>query len=94
MGKKESFSSRVGRAFGGEELSDVIMIYGNRRAVIRGCRKILSYEPDEIRILLGKRSVRVSGKDLRCVSFAVGSTTVEGRIRSVSFEENQKEGHS
>lgn len=91
MGKKESFSSRLGRAFGAGELSDVITLYGDRRAVVRGCRKILSYAPEEIRIALGKRSVRLLGKELRCVAFAAGSTTVEGLIRSVSFEVVSKE---
>ncbi len=83
MGKQE----RERRFFDTQEVTDVTVLYGNRRAVVRGCRKILSYAPDEIRIALGKRVVRLIGKRLQCVSFAAGSSTVEGVIRSVTLEE-------
>ena len=84
MRKKQS-SEREG-AFHPGELTDVTILYGNSRAVIRGCRKILSYAPNEIRIALSKQCVCVLGKGLRCVNFAAGSTTVEGLIRSVALE--------
>ena len=90
MGKQE----REKRFFDTQEVTDVTILYGNRRVVVRGCRKILSYAPDEIKIALGKRVVRLTGKRLQCISFAAGSSTVEGIIRSVALEDLPKrEGH-
>ena len=96
MSKKEPFIIRAKRVFGSPgELTDVIVLSGSRRAVVRGCKKILSYALEEIVIVQSKQTVRLSGSDLRCVSFAAGSTTVEGRIRSIRLEQKpQKEERS
>lgn len=92
MEKKESIFRRAKAFFHAGELTDVIVLSGSDRAVVRGCRKILSYAPQEIRIAQRKQVVHIEGANLRCVSFAAGSTTVEGNIRSVSLaRRTQKE---
>lgn len=86
MGDRKQHSTRVKRAFESGELTDVTVLYGNQRAVIRGCRKILSYAPDEICVALRRRTIRLTGKELLFTSFAAGSATVQGTIRSVVLE--------
>ena len=92
MKKRTGFSGRARRYFGFGELTEVTVLYGNRRAVVRGCRKILSYSPVEIRLALGKRTVCIAGKDLCCVSFAAGCATVEGTLTSLSLQEIARKG--
>lgn len=86
MTEKKQKAARVRRLFRSDELTDVITLYGDLRAVIRGCRKILSYAPEKICIAQRRRAVCLSGKDLRCSSFSAACATVEGEIRSISFE--------
>lgn len=85
MGEQKRFAKRARRYFESWMLSEMVVLYGDRRATVRGCKKILSYDPKEIRFALRKRSVRLCGKDLRCVSFARGSATVEGVLTAVEF---------
>ena len=85
MGEQKRFAERARRYFGDGTLSEMVVLYGDRRATVRGCRKMLSYDPKEIRFALRARSVRLRGNDLRCVSFARGSATVEGILTAVEF---------
>ena len=60
---------------------------GQRELTVRGCRRILSYGAECIRLSLGKTAVAICGESLLCTVFEAGSVTVEGRILSISFEE-------
>lgn len=95
MQKRSDFSARVGRIFKADEMTEVTVLYGDHRAVIRGCKRILSYSPTEIQIALGRHIVCLEGMGLRCVSFAAGSTAVEGVLHSVTLQTiAKKEGHA
>ena len=70
---------------------DLIVLYGERRMTVQGCRKILAYSPTEILLLLKKRQICVTGEDLVCSSFSGGCTTLQGRIRRVEYQNAEKE---
>ncbi len=91
MGDGKNFAERMRRRFGGGTLSEMTVLYGNRRATVRGCRKILSYAPEEIRLLLRGRELCLRGRELCCVSFAGGSATVEGILTAVELRERREE---
>ena len=66
----------------------LIQLYGDHTLIAHGCRRILLYTQEEIRLSRGKRTVlRVLGEDLCCTSFSAGAVTVQGHIRGVLFED-------
>ena len=71
---------------------EVIVMYGDRRMTVQGCRKILAYSPTEIRLQLKYRRLCVRGEALGCSAFSGGCTTLQGRIASVFFEETERRG--
>ncbi len=70
--------------FPGESL---VEIRGRGFLSVSGCRGILDYTPDEIRLSLRKGSLRVEGKRLICTSYLAGAVGIDGQILSVRFEE-------
>lgn len=69
---------------------ELVVLYGDRRMTVQGCRKILAYSPTEIRLQLKRRQVCVTGEGLGCSSFSGGCTTLQGYIRSVEYRETEK----
>ena len=66
-----------------------IEIHGRSSLKVVGGGAILLYSPKEIRISMGKRGhLRIKGYALRCSSYNMGATGIEGRIVSVEFEED------
>lgn len=86
MKEKQKLTARVGAYFGGMGANDFVLLSGNRRAVVRGCRKILSYAPGEICLLQNGRVVCLRGERLVCVSFSAAGVTIEGEIAGVLFQ--------
>ena len=62
-------------------------LYGNREAVVEGCRRVLRYDADCIRLDTVEGVVRFAGEDLRVTCFAGGTATVSGRMVTLGFEE-------
>ena len=71
---------------------ELVVLYGDRRVTVQGCRKILAYSPSEIRLQLKNRQLVVAGEGLGCSSFSGGCTTLQGRIRAVCYRETEKGG--
>ena len=71
-----------------------VEIRGRSLVKIHGGGAILLYSPEEIRISLCDRSgyLSVKGKALCCNSYNMGAVGIEGRIKSVAFEEGESEG--
>ena len=69
----------------------LVVIRGQGEMTVYGCRKILLYTPQEIRLSLRKRSFCITGESLCCTSFSGGAVTVEGRIESVRYEKTVTE---
>ena len=68
-----------------------VEIHGRSLVKIQGAGAILLYSPEEIRISLRSKGeyVSVKGFSLYCASYNMGAVGVEGRICSVSFEEDK-----
>lgn len=59
---------------------------GNREAVIEGCRGILEYDENIVRLQAGKLTVRILGRGLALRNLRRDSAIVSGFITSVEFE--------
>ena len=88
---KPRFSERVCRALDIEPdalpNSSLVEIRGRSAVSISGGGKILTYTDEEIRVALKKGAIAVNGRHLVCASFSAGRMRIEGRIKSVRFEE-------
>lgn len=62
-----------------------IELLGNREAIIEGCKGILEYDENTIRLNLGKLSVKFSGIDLCLKCMNTENVIVEGNITSIEF---------
>ena len=62
---------------------------GQNELVVRGCKRILSYEKEAISLALGKTALTISGEELFCSAFGAGCVTITGRIVSLSFGEGK-----
>ena len=91
MEQRKRFAQRARQYLGSGTLSEMIVLYGDRRVTLRGCRKILSYDPKEIRFALRGRNVRLCGRELHCVSFTRGSAAVEGILTAVELYGEKEE---
>ena len=58
---------------------------GNRRAVVEGCRRVLEYEEDRIRLQTEDGVVRFMGRDLCVNCLTDGCALVTGILLSVEF---------
>ena len=90
MEEKTHFLHRAVRHFSAGALSGMTVLYGNQSATVRGCRRILFYSPERIRLALGEREIDLCGRGLRCVSFAGGTVCVEGTVEMVTLSETGK----
>lgn len=82
--KKRGFTERYGMQRFLEQ-RDMIVLRGQGQATLYGCRKILRYSPEEIRLRVGRREVSLVGKGLICTCFSAGCVTVEGRIDALLY---------
>ncbi len=58
---------------------------GNHEAVIEGCKGILQYDEDTIRLNTGLLVVRFCGTDLSIPSMQSDQTIIRGQILSIDF---------
>lgn len=70
--------------------SSLVEIRGRSAVTVSGGGKILDYTDGEIKLALKKGAISIRGKRLVCASFCAGKVRIEGRIESVSFEEDTK----
>lgn len=61
-------------------------ITDDRRAVIEGCKRILEYEEDSIRIATCKGAVRFRGRGLCMTAMSSDCAVITGRLLSVEYE--------
>ena len=88
---RESVRERIWRAldllpdvFPGESL---VEIRGRGLMSVSGCRGILDYTPERIRLSLKHGSLLVEGERLVCTSYLAEAVGIDGRILGVRFEE-------
>ena len=64
-----------------------VELRGRGAMIVRGCGKICEYLPQSIRLKTDDGEISVRGRELVCTSYRIGSVGIEGRIDSISFEE-------
>lgn len=69
---------------------DMLELRGRENLLVRGCRKILLYTTEEIRLLLCEYILVVRGKGLYCASYYAGAVCVDGVISSLEMEERER----
>ena len=62
-----------------------VELLSDREAVVDGCRGILEYSEDCIRLCAGALTVRFTGEGLTMRNFGSLGAVVEGKIRSVEL---------
>ncbi len=60
---------------------------GNQRVLVEGCRSILEYDEDRIRLRTTAGVVRLLGRDLRMNCLNPACAVITGRLLSVEFLE-------
>lgn len=67
-----------------------IELHSNRELIIEGCKEILEYDENLIRINLGKINIQIMGNYLALRGITDDSVVIEGIIQSLDFQENIK----
>ena len=88
----EGWVGRMKRRYASEGFGEVqtIVLRGRAEATVYGCRRILSYSPQEICFGMKRDHLTVMGKELYCSSFVGGTVTVMGRIDSFAYTEGRE----
>ena len=66
-----------------------VEIRGNSNVCVHGCKKILLYTTEEVRVRLTGCVLSVSGNDLYCTAYHSGNIEIDGIINSVSYMEDK-----
>lgn len=59
---------------------------GQRTVTVRGCRRILTYSPEAIRLDTRDGEIVIVGEELTCIAYSADSIGIEGRIGGVYFD--------
>ena len=88
----EGWIGRMKRRYASEGFGELqtVVLRGRGEATVHGCRRILSYSPQEICFGMKRERLTVTGKGLYCSSFVGGTVTVMGRIDSFSYTEGRE----
>lgn len=65
----------------------MVVIRSRASVSVSGSTSIMLYTPEEIKLSLKKGVLRILGRRLACTSYNSEELHVEGKISSVSFEE-------
>lgn len=63
-----------------------IEMQGNREVLVDGCRGVLEYTSDQIKINAGSCVIRFSGGDLTIRAYSENQTEINGEILQIDFE--------
>lgn len=58
---------------------------GRNNLIVKGCRKILLYTTEEVRLLLNGDRLSVTGSRLYCTAYHSGVIEIDGVIDRISF---------
>lgn len=62
-----------------------IELLSNREALVDGCKGVMEYNENFIRLNLGKMTVRFCGRNLQLRGMSEGNVVIEGFIQSIDF---------
>ena len=66
-----------------------IELRGRNLLFVQGCKRIISYSPTLVCLSVKGAVTAVTGEGLVCSSYHAGTVSVEGRINSVSFGDEE-----
>ena len=64
----------------------VIEVHGRTNVRIHGCREILIYTTDKIKLQLSECVVQILGKELYCTSYGSGNMEIDGVILAIELD--------
>ena len=64
---------------------------GRNSLLVKGCRRILTYSPECIKLMVRKDTLMINGKRLACTSYHSGSVGIEGTIFSLILGAEEEE---
>ncbi len=62
---------------------------GRHTLTVHGCRRIVDFSPEAIRLALKACTLLVRGRRLICTSYLAGAVGIEGEIVCVQFEDGE-----
>ena len=62
-----------------------IEVYSNKEAIIEGCKGIIEYNEEYIKINIGRGSVVFTGKELYAYSYFCETLVIKGRINNIEY---------
>lgn len=89
--KKKSLTQKIKESCAMQSArGDTLEVCGRESMLVRGCRKILLYSTEEIRLLLHSYILTVRGRDLYCTSYFSDAVSIDGHISSLEMSEKEK----
>lgn len=89
MRRNQDFFSKIGERLGlpreGLPGGFSAFLSGAGEVTVRGCRKILRYEPEIISLSVGKRELSIHGMRLICTAYSTETVTVTGDIAALTL---------
>lgn len=68
-----------------------LQITDNSELIIDGCRQIVLYDENEIRLLLAKQELEIAGMRMTMQNFSTDGVIIKGEIYSVKFINRKEE---
>lgn len=68
-----------------ESIGGNIELYGNKQIIIEGCKGVIDYCEDFLKLDLGSITLKVTGRDLIIESYIYEQIDLKGEIVSVEF---------
>lgn len=62
----------------------------NTELLIEGCRKVIVYDENYIKLELASMGAAVDGLELTMRNFSIGGVVIKGKIRSVTFLDKEE----
>lgn len=91
--KKRTLKERIRTTLELEDVickGDMLELRGRENLLVRGCRKILLYTDEEIRLLLCEYVLVIKGRRLYCASYYAGAVCIDGIISSLEIEDKER----
>ena len=68
-----------------ESVRGSIELYGNKRVIVEGCKGVVDYNEDFLKLDLGNIILKVTGRSLVIESYIYEQIDLKGEIISVEF---------
>lgn len=62
---------------------------GRGEATLCGCRRVLLFRPEIIKLEMPEFNIVIEGEGLKCGTFCYSRVTVHGKIHAIKYEEKE-----